>query len=274
MSFEKFNSFKLNKLQSEHLDDFNKFQNRNAIEELLQEYADYLIKEVPEMLANKLAEYEEYKEAHSGYYVMTQDSLEWSHDRAHYNDHGNEVIFMTVQGSNRNETIRMNRNTHDIIWTEGGLDTVYSRWGNDFIDGGDGCGLATIMYGGSGDDTIVGYNGDNAYGESGNDRLIGYGHVNMYGGTGSDTFELRQRNGQQLTPKVRDLSHFDRVIVKFEDDRSFERVIPADDGNTYVILDSRNDEVGRLNIESLEGFNIRPSHDGAVLRITGSEFSF
>ena len=67
------------------------------------------------MLADKLAEYKEYKETCSGSYTLASNDRDWAHERAHYNKHGNEVIFMTVRGSSRNETIRMHRNANEII---------------------------------------------------------------------------------------------------------------------------------------------------------------
>ena len=66
------------------------------------------------MLEDKPAEYKEYKEARSGSYTLASNDRDWAHDRAHYNKHGNEVVFMTVQGSSRNETIKMHRNANDI----------------------------------------------------------------------------------------------------------------------------------------------------------------
>ena len=67
------------------------------------------------MLADKLAEYKEYKETRSGSYTLASNDRDWAHERAHYNKDGNEVIFMTVHGSSRNETIRMHRNANEII---------------------------------------------------------------------------------------------------------------------------------------------------------------
>ena len=129
------------------------------------------------------------------------------------------------------------------------------------------------MHGGSGRDTIISYMNDDAYGESGNDRLIGYDNAQLWGGQGSDTFELHQRIRHTLSPRVLDFSHSDRVVVKFDDRRSFGGIIPADNNSDYVIMDSNNNQVGRLFIDSLEGFNIRATQDGAVLTITGSDFA-
>ena len=67
------------------------------------------------MLEDKPAEYKEYKEARSGSYTQASNDRDWAHDRAHYNEHGNVMVFMTVHGSSRNKTIRMQRNAHDII---------------------------------------------------------------------------------------------------------------------------------------------------------------
>ncbi|MBJ7264751.1 MAG: type I secretion C-terminal target domain-containing protein, partial [Burkholderiaceae bacterium] len=67
----------------------------------------------------------------------------------------------------------------DIILGQGGNDTLYGDEGND------------ILYGGAGNDTLYGGTGnDTLYGGSGNDILVGgKGNDTLYGGSGSDTFK-------------------------------------------------------------------------------------
>ncbi|WP_037293814.1 calcium-binding protein, partial [Ruminococcus flavefaciens] len=86
-------------------------------------------------------------------------------------------------------------NNPDIIFAEGGDDTVNAGNGNDKIYGGDGNDKLNggagddVIYGGTGDDTVKGDAGDDLiYGEEDNDILNGgSGNDSIYGGEGNDT---------------------------------------------------------------------------------------
>ena len=90
--------------------------------------------------------------------------------------------------------------------------------------------------------------------ESGIDRLIGYDNAQLWGEHGSDTFELRQRIRHTLSSRVLDLSHSDRVVVRFDGSRGFGGIIPIVNNSDYVIMDSHHNQVGRLFIDNLEDF--------------------
>lgn len=92
-------------------------------------------------------------------------------------------------------------NYDDIIHPGGGNDTVYSGYGNDFIDdlghSGIGSGGDDYFYGGSGKDTLYGWTGNDSldggtgndltFGEDGADYLDGWtGNDIMFGGAGAD----------------------------------------------------------------------------------------
>ena len=57
------------------------------------------------------------------------------------------MVFMTVHGSSRNKTIRMQRNAHDIILLKMEKIGFILTGEMDFIVGGDGCTWETSMHG-------------------------------------------------------------------------------------------------------------------------------
>ncbi|MFO1412642.1 MAG: calcium-binding protein [Burkholderiales bacterium] len=82
----------------------------------------------------------------------------------------------------------------DTLLAGSGSDTLYGEAGDDYLDvGANVGGVADIntAYGGDGDDTIVGYLGqqNNLVGEAGDDTITGEGHV--WGQAGNDTLVVR-----------------------------------------------------------------------------------
>lgn len=272
MDDKQFDSFKLKRISKLKTHGWDERQNRNETKARLNKISEpSLSEQMLEGIEPKYLKYKEWREAHSGSYQMNSFNWNWSADRDYYNEHGNLIIFMEVHGSEADDFINMNINTHDIIRGYDGKDRIFAGWGDDILDGGnESKPAADIMRGGDGSDEIFAYHKDWAFGEDDNDRLYGWGNANLYGGQDSDVFEIHNGSIRGKSPSVMDFTQEDKIIVNLIDNSQFTGIHPNNNG-TYTIMTS-NGPGSVLNVSSLDELDIEVNSNQTRVTITGSEF--
>jgi Ca2+-binding RTX toxin-like protein/subtilisin-like proprotein convertase family protein len=102
---------------------------------------------------------------------------------------------------------------NDIVYANGGNDTLYGGLGLDYLDAGEG---SNLVYGGDGRDVLISGSGnDTLYGDAGDDILdAGKGMDLLYGGAGADQFNFSLGYGNDFImdfDRIQDVINFNAV---------------------------------------------------------------
>ena len=132
----------LKKVISEEFKTFDIKSWQNTVKSDYVDIADYLRNQFPAKLQERI---DLLRENHSGTFEIEETEQEamsnvqvhdnFTQDRPHYNELGNEIKFWNIIGTKTDNRIRMNMRTHDNIVGGGNKDYVSAGWGDDVLMG-------------------------------------------------------------------------------------------------------------------------------------------